>query len=116
MIITKETKERFLQMLEANQIIVIQSNQPNRKTYDYKIIGANSNGKWDFTPMAAELSYYDNNRRKTIERLAIRSPHNSADVIDSILESLQKEGLFRTDLSNWEMHQYSSEHIVTFFI
>lgn len=116
MIITKETKERFAKMLRDRQIIVIQSSKPNRKTYDYKIIGANSEGKWDFTPMAAELSYYANNSSTQIKRLAIRSPHSSDDVITSVLEGLQKEGLFNRYKNLYQLHVFAQEHITTFFI
>ena len=86
MIITKETKERFVKMLEANQIICIRANKKGRKTYDYKVIGATDNGKWDFTPMVANVSNYPNNGG--CMELAIITVHDAADVIEDVLLEL----------------------------
>lgn len=114
MIITKETKERFLQMLDAGQIICIRANKKGRATYDYKVIGANDSGKWDFTPMAATVSNYPNNRGGM--ELAIMSRLSAADIIEDVLKELQKENLFRSDLTGWDLHHYANNHITTFFI
>ena len=54
---TKETYERFIKMVENGQIIVVAHRLNKRSfTQEYKIIGANSEGRWDFTPMVAYLT------------------------------------------------------------
>ena len=115
MIIERSTKERFVKMLEERQIIAIQANKgANRKTYDYKIIGANNSGKWDFTPMCAQVSNYPNNG--CVIYLAIQTAHDAEDIVDDVLKELAKEGIFRNDLKGWDLHEYSRDHITTFYI
>ena len=50
----KETYERFAKMLKKRQIIVV-SKRLNKTsfTFEYKIIGSNGLGNWDFTPLVA---------------------------------------------------------------
>ena len=114
MIITKETKERFVKMLKAGQIIVIQCNKSsNRKTYDYKFIGANNSGKWDFTHLVAEYSNYPNN--KGCQYLAIRSLDGAA-VICSTLYELKKEGI-KTGLGDgYSQYEKIRDLLTTFYL
>ena len=114
MIITKETKERFVKMLKAGQIIVIQCNKSsNRKTYDYKFIGANNSGKWDFTPLAAEYSWYQNN--KGVQYLTIRAL-DGVSVICSILCELQRDGI-ETDFGDgYSQYERVRDLLCTFYI
>ena len=55
--ITKEKKERFVDMLYKHQVIIIQCNK-GRKTFNYKFFGADVRGRYDFTDLCAELSGY----------------------------------------------------------
>ena len=114
MIITKETKERFVKMLKAGQIIVIQCNKGNnRRTYDYKFIGANDSGKWDFTPLVAEYSNYPNN--KGCQYLTIRSL-DGVSVICSTLCELQKEGI-ETDFGDgYSQYEKVRDLLATFYL
>ena len=114
MIITKETKERFVEMLKAGQIIVIQCNKGNnRKTYDYKFIGANDSGKWDFTPLVAEYSGYQNN--KGVQYLTIRAL-DGVSVICSTLCELQKDGI-ETDFGDgYSQYQKVRDLLSTFYL
>lgn len=117
MYITKETKERFVEMLKNRQVIVIQCDKDvNRKTYDYKFIGANSGGKWDFTPLVAEMSGYSSNRRKTVMRLAIHAL-DAVPVVCNTLNKLQEEGL-ETNLGEGYYCQYQkvSDLLATFYL
>lgn len=116
MIISKETKERFVKMLNDRQIIVIQCNKSvKRNTYDFKIIGANDNGKWDFTPMVAEISDYPSNKNTTVTYLSIRALDGD-DVICNTLLKLGKEGLFDKFENGYALYNYVREHVTTFFI
>ena len=110
---TKEDKERFVKMLKARQIICFCVNNPRRKNYDYKIIGANNDGKWDFTRMAADVSNYPNNNG--CQYLTIRSPHNAEDVVADILDELSKDGIFDQKLSGYALTNFAREHIAIFY-
>lgn len=114
MIITKEMKERFVEMLKAGQIIVIQCNKGNnRRTYDYKFIGANDSGKWDFTPLVAEYSWYKNN--KGVEYLTIRAL-DGVSVICSTLCELQKEGIETGFGDGYSQYQDVRDLVSTFYV
>ena len=116
MIITRETKQRFLTMLDARQIIVIQCNKStNRKTYDFKFIGANSGGKWDFTPLVAETSGYPSNRRTTVERLAVHAL-DAVSVVCDTLNKLQEEGLVSNLGEGYSQYQKVRDLLATFYI
>lgn len=114
--ITKETKERFVKMLSARQIIVIQCNKGSkRKTYDFKFIGANSGGKWDFTPLVAETSGYPSNKRTTVEGLAIYAL-DAASVVCDTLNKLQEEGLGFDLGEGYSQYQKVRDLLTTFYI
>lgn len=115
MIITKETKERFVRMLKARKIIVIQCKKSsNRKTFNYKFIGANNSGKWDFTPMIAEYSNYSNSKGGC-QYLSIRSLDGAA-VICSTLCELKKEGI-KTGLGDgYSQYEKVRDLLTTFYL
>lgn len=116
MYITRETKERFVKMLYDRQIIVIQCNKStNRKTYDLKFIGANSGGKWDFTPLVVETSGYPSNKRTTVERLAIYAL-DAASVICDTLDKLQEEGIESNLGEGYNQYQKVRDLLTTFYI
>lgn len=114
MLITNETKIRFARMLAKKQIIVIQCNKGNnRRTYDYKFIGANDSGKWDFTPLVAEYSCYQNN--KGVQYLTIRAL-DGVSVICSTLCELQKEGI-ETDFGDgYSQYEKVRDLLTTFYL
>ncbi len=115
MIITKETKERFVKMLEARQIIVIQFDKSrSRETYDYKFIGASSDGKWDFTPLCAELSGHPNNSSTHVQKLVIRAL-DAAEVICDTLEGLRDENIIFSELTGHRLYEAVREKISTFY-
>ena len=88
MIITQDTKSRFVKMLMTGQVIVIESATRN-KANDYKFIGASSNGRWDFTPMIAELT--GSPKRDDYVRYSVRSTDGIA-VIANALVILREQG------------------------
>lgn len=117
MIITKETKERFVKMLRDRQIIIIQCDKGrNRKTYDFKIIGANSGGRWDFTPLVAETSIYPSSRGETIQKLSVRGLDGAAVVANTIFK-LEIEGI-KTNFGEdyYGIYQNVRELLTTFYI
>ena len=116
MIITKETKERFIQMLKDKQIIVIQADLgKKRKTYNFKFIGANNDDKWDFTPLVAETSGYPSNRRTTIERLAIHAL-DAVSVVYNTLNKLQEEGLGSNLGEGYSQYQKVRDLLTIFYV
>ena len=54
MIITKQTMERFVRMLESNEIVVVA--RRIKVNYEMKVIGVHIGMKWDFTPMVAYVT------------------------------------------------------------
>lgn len=116
MIITKETKERFIKMLKDRQIIVIQADLgKKRKTYDLKFIGANNDDKWDFTPLVVETSGYPSNRRTTVERLAIHAL-DAVSVVCDTLNKLQEE-YFECNLGEgYSQYQKVRDLLTIFYI
>ena len=112
----KETKERFIKMLDDRQVIVIQCNKcASRKTYDYKFIGANSEGKWDFTPLVAEFSGYPSNASVTVMYLAVRGLDPAAiiaDTVENICEDLGKA----LEKSGHGLYEYCRHNITTFYL
>lgn len=83
---TKETQERFVQMLKDRQIIVIRCQFPNRKHCAYKFIGANNSGKWDFTPLISEFCNYPTNTRKDISDRVVYG-NDGAGIIQNALNN-----------------------------
>jgi hypothetical protein len=117
MIITEETKQQFLQMLNDRQIIVIQCNKGSQyKTYNFKFIGANSEGKWDFTPMVVEMSGFPSNKSTNIHHLSVRAL-DATDVICNVIEKMKEEGVLNFDYTfGYELYQIVRDKITTFYI
>ena len=86
MVIPKELKERFVQMLKDRQIIVVRCQFPNRKHCAYKFIGANNSGKWDFTPLISEFCNYPTNTRKDISDRVVYG-NDGAGIIQNALNN-----------------------------
>lgn len=116
MIIEKATKSRFIKMLEAREIIVINCDKSaRRKTYDFKFIGANSYGVWDFTPLCAEISGYPYNTAATRSRLSIRSNDGIA-VLYEVTEKLSEEGFYFSDKKEHDLYEVIRHLVTTFYI
>lgn len=113
---TKETKERFVEMLKNRQVIVIMCDKgTNRRTYNCKFIGANDSGKWDFTPLVAEKSGYPSNRRTTVERLAIHAL-DAVSVVCDTLNKLHDEGVGPNPGGGYSQYQKVRDLLTTFYI
>ena len=92
MVFEKETKERFVQMLKERQIIVIRCGALRRTTYGFKFIGANNDGKWDFTPLLASYSNFPTNHAERIREKVIFGIDES-EIVVKVLQGFVKEGL-----------------------
>lgn len=85
MIITKETMERFVEMLQAREIIVV--GHRIKTNYDFKFIGVHNGLKWDFTPMIAYVTSCRTNGSNNITSMTVRS--YSADyLVEQTLKNL----------------------------
>ena len=71
MVITRETKERFVKMLEAREIIVV--GHRIKTNYDFKFIGVHNGLKWDFTPTVAFCTGCRTNGAHDLPNLTVRS-------------------------------------------
>lgn len=71
MIITRETKERFVQMLQAREIIVV--GRKIKTNYDFKFIGVHNGLKWDFTPTIAWCTGCKTNGSDSPTTMTVRS-------------------------------------------
>lgn len=115
MVFTKETKERFVEMLKNRQIIVIERNSGNgRATYDCKFIGVCDSLKWDFTPLVAEYSGCPTNKNVMV-RLAVRC-FDPVCVVEHTLNALQEDGLQIDPLGEWPLYDEIRARLTTFFI
>lgn len=120
MIITKETKERFVKMLDERQIIVIHARYIHRRYPQYKVIGANSEGKWDFTPCIVELS--------NCEYIPVLGGQiaicGALDVVGILQEAVRKLWDERIESKFYKTHEdacyalysYCRDQICTFFV
>lgn len=71
MVITRETKERFVEMLEKKEIIVV--GRKIKTNYDFKFIGVHNGMKWDFTPTVAYCTGCRTNGVYDITHMTVRS-------------------------------------------
>lgn len=115
MIIERETMKRFVRMLYAHQIIVIQCTKPRLKNYCYKFIGADAHGRYDFTPLVAEYSGWRNNGSTTIEYLSIRSTDGAAVIVDT-LDALREDGIFKSKKTNYDLYEEVRHLLCTFYV
>ena len=114
MIITRETEERFVKMLDAKQVIIIRSDKGgSRKTFDFKFIGASSSGKWDFTPLVACYSGYPYTGQNSTTRVRAL---DGVEVIANTLLKLSAEGIFKKSMRGYTLFEYAREHVATFYI
>lgn len=110
----KEEKKQFVKMLGKKQIIIIECNKSNsRKTYDYKFIGADDNGRWDFTALMKKLSRYPSN--KGCQRLCVCALDGISVIADACAE-LHKEGLFESTDTDFGLYSYIREQVTTFYM
>lgn len=114
MVITKETKKRFVEMLLKKQVIVIRNKKEKSRYYDYKFIGANSTGRWDFTPMVAELSDCKVNYPNDVQMMSIHT-FDGIGVVCSILECLKKEGIESFEESGDDLYFAVRDKLVFFY-
>ena len=116
MYITRETKERFVKMLNDRQILVIQNDKGRKyKTYNLKFIGANSDGKWDFTPMVAQLSKYQSTKEEYIQYISIRAL-DAVAVICNVLDELKDEGIVERKSEGFSQYEEVRDKISTFYV
>ena len=120
MIITNETKERFVKMLDKRQIIVIRASVINRKYPHFKIIGADEFGRWDLTPCVSYITDC-----KTIPvtggEIAICGTLDVVGVLQDALRKLYEERIESDFFKNntdcgYSLYSYCSEHICTFHL
>jgi hypothetical protein len=88
MIITRETKERFVEMLEKKEIIVV--GRKIKTNYDFKFIGVHNGMKWDFTPTVAYCTGWRTNGVYDITHMTVRS--YSADyLVEQTLKNMPND-------------------------
>ena len=121
MIITNETKERFVKMLDKGQIIVIRASVVSRKFPHFKIIGADEFGRWDLTQCVSYITDC-----KTIPvtggEIAISGTIDIVNVLQKALEKLYDERIEssfffeRRAYSTYQIYHYCEEQICTFHL
>lgn len=116
MIITKETKDRFVRLLKERKIIVIQCNKyPRSKNYNFKFIGADGYGRWDFTPLVAEFSGYKSNAKTDIMFLSVSGDDPAAIITDTLM-ALKKQGITGIPKENYALYEEVRGLVCTFYI
>lgn len=88
--ITKETMERFVKMLKANEIVVVA--RRIKVNYEMKVIGVHNGLKWDFTPMVAYVT-------------SCRT--NGADITHKAVRDISPESIIWRTLKSLPNHQVS---------
>ncbi len=114
MIITEETKKRFMRMLADRQIIVIQ-HKCHRASYLFKFIGANDAGKWDFTPMVVDVAGIEYNGEMSTENLSVLGK-DAADILTKVVKKLMCGGNWMFAETYHEIYEKVREHITTFYM
>lgn len=92
MIITRETKERFVKMLSKKQIVVIWHRLSSRSdTRNYKFIGMQNGMKWDFTYTIIEATGCKTNEESGF---CVAARDWSSDyLVKKTLKSFKEEGI-----------------------
>lgn len=91
MIIEKSTMERFVNMLQQHEIIVV--GRRIKTNYDFKFIGMHNGLKWDFTPMVAYVTSCRTNGSDSPTTMTVRS--YSADALVSLtLDQMRNHGVY----------------------
>ena len=114
MIITEETKLRFIGMFLQRQIIIIQ-HKTHRGRYTFKVIGANNAGKWDFTPMIADTAGIEFNGSMACENLSIVGI-DAADIIMKSFLNMQEDDFIRLEHSGHDLYEWVRDHLTTFYM
>ena len=110
----KGMKEQFVKMLNDKQIICFGANRKKPGIYEYKIIGADSYGRWDFTAtIAEETSYKAVNG--TLLPLAIKA-NNVCMIIGDFLQKLHEEGLFDCEETGYGLYSYVWDRITIYYL
>lgn len=112
MFITEQTMQRFLQMLNDRQIIVIQ-HKAHQGRYTFKFIGANDSGKWDFTPMIAYTADIEFNGEMSLENLSIVGI-DAADIIKRSLLHMSEGNPLTLEKSGHDLYEWVRDLITTF--
>ena len=112
--ITRETKERFVKMLKNRQVIVVRCKKSARKTYNYKFIGANELGRWDFTPLVAEISGAQSDGNDIL-LLSIRGIDAAAIITDTLIE-LKNQGVSGISSEKYELYVQVRSRLCTFYM
>lgn len=114
MIITEETKQRFIEMLKNRQIIVIQYRRHQRSSV-FKFIGANDRGKWDFTPCVADMAGIEYNGEMINENISIVGK-DAVDIITKAVKKVSCGGDWMHERTYHEIYEKMRDLITTFYI
>ena len=85
-------------MLLDKQIIIVKTHTAFTKSQSYKFIGANDDGKWDFTPLVSEYVNYKTNRDFNDNIISIRG-YDGTELVRKVLVKLKEEGIESIDLT-----------------
>lgn len=110
--ITEETKLRFVRMLAQRHIIVIQ-HRPTRRSLSFKFIGADNDGKWDFSKCVAETSGCKTYGSMQGESISVGGV-DAADIIVKSLKNMAEEGLIIKKEPDHETYEKVRDLITTF--
>ena len=117
MIITKETKERFVKMLDARQIIVICEMNKRKdccRNNCYKFVGVDG-GRWDFTPMVAQISGHDTRNENDAQLVSVKSIDGASVIVDTLI-ALSEEGIIEPIISRDCEYFKVRDLLTTFYI
>lgn len=114
MVIAKETKERFVKMLDERKIIVL-CEMGKSKNNNYKFIGADSYGRLDFTPMIAQISGNATRNGNDVQLVSVLSNSGASIIVDALV-ALSEEGIVKPIISRDDEYFRVREKISTFYI
>ncbi len=115
MVITEETKLRFIAMLAKRHVIVIQVKSHGSNHYRFKFIGADDSGKWDFTPMVADTAGVEYNGEMLNENLSIVAK-DAADLIVKVIKNMAEDGLILKREDDHETYEKVRHLLTTFYM
>ena len=114
MLITNETKIRFVRMLAKKQIIVIQCKKSaNSKSYNFKFIGADDYAKYDFTPMIADTLGLPISQ--DIHYCCVKGI-DAAEIGRLTIEKLAKDGIIKEETSGHDLYEQVRHLLTTFYL
>ena len=91
MIIEKSTMERFVNMLQQHEIIVV--GRRIKTNYDFKFIGMHNGLKWDFTPMVAYVTSCRTNGSNSPTTMTVRS-YSADELVCRTLEGMRNHCVY----------------------